>query len=207
MTLPNQLTLLRILLTPVFVFLLFFDSGTARIGAFFVFVIASLTDWYDGYTARKSGAVSMWGKFLDPLADKILVSSALICFSVLGYIPGWMVLIIVTRDLLITILRSYAILKNRPIVTNFFAKAKTFSQFVLIYLIFLLHLLRFSPFEPRWRSLIHWIEMTRLFYATMCVITLFTVVSGLIYIVVNRSHIREMGSDIIRIFIPSDIKE
>ena len=91
MSLPNQLTILRILLTPVFVFLLFFDSMATRIGSMVIFTIAALTDWYDGYAARKTGGITMWGQFLDPLADKILVSSGFICFSILGYIPVWMV--------------------------------------------------------------------------------------------------------------------
>ena len=125
MNLPNQLTILRIILTPVFVFLLFIEGSVFKYCSLIVFVLASLTDWYDGYAARKFGEITMWGQFLDPLADKILVSSGFICFSILGYTPAWMVLIIVGRDFLITGLRSYAILKGQPIHTNFFAKCKT----------------------------------------------------------------------------------
>ena len=140
MNLPNQLSLLRILLTPFFILLLFIDTSLSRLGAFIVFTLASLTDWYDGYTARKFGYISTWGKFLDPLADKVLVSSGLICFSILKYIPVWMVIVIVVRDFLVTGLRSYAIFKKKPIETNKFAKAKTFTQFLTLYFIFLFHL-------------------------------------------------------------------
>jgi CDP-diacylglycerol--glycerol-3-phosphate 3-phosphatidyltransferase len=125
MNLPTQLTILRILLTPIFVSLLFVESLGVKIGSLAIFIIASLTDWYDGYVARKIGVVTMWGQFLDPLADKILVSSALICFSVLNYIQEWVVLIIIVRDLIITAMRSYAVLQNQQFRTNFLAKIKT----------------------------------------------------------------------------------
>ena len=105
-----------------------------------IFTIAALTDWYDGYAARKTGGITMWGQFLDPLADKILVSSGFICFSILGYIPVWMVMVVVIRDFLITAFRSYAIIKNQPITTSFVAKTKTFVQFGILYLIFIYHL-------------------------------------------------------------------
>ena len=140
MNLPTQLTVLRILLTPIFVGLLFMESLGVKIGSLAVFIIASLTDWYDGYVARKIGVVTMWGQFLDPLADKILISSALICFSVLGYIQEWMVLIIIIRDLIITAMRSYAVLQNQRFQTNFLAKIKTCSQVVAIYLVFIYYL-------------------------------------------------------------------
>ena len=190
MTLPNQLTLLRILLTPIFVLLLFIDSTTSKIASFLVFIMASLTDWYDGYTARKSGDVTMWGQFLDPLADKILISSAFICFSILGYVKTWMVLVIVIRDFLITGLRSYAVIKGKPIVPTLFAKAKTFGQFGILFFIFILHLLSW--------------QKPNLTFALMVIITLLTVVSGMAYLFNNRAHLREMAAQIRRIFVPSN---
>ena len=95
MNLPNQLTLLRILLTPVFVSLLFVDNLVCKIVSFLLYVIASITDYYDGYTARKYGISTLTGQFLDPLADKITVSSSLICFNILGYVPNCIFLILV----------------------------------------------------------------------------------------------------------------
>jgi len=205
MNLPNQLTLLRILLTPVFVLLLFLDSNISRIASFLVFTLASLTDWYDGYTARKFGYVSTWGKFLDPLADKILVSSGFICFSVLGYIPVWMVLIIVIRDFLITTLRSYAIIKGKSIVTTLFAKVKTFSQCGVLYFIFIYHIFISGGYERGVEGLFDQSIEMDIIFTLMCIITFLTVISGIVYIIGNRSHLRQMGSDIYRIFVPSDI--
>jgi len=190
MNLPTQLTLLRILLAPVFVFLLFIDSTISRIASFAVFTLASITDYYDGYTARKLGNVSMWGKFLDPLADKILVSSALICFYMLGYFEAWIIFIIIGRDLIITALRSHAILQGKPVVTNFLAKMKTFGQFTVIYFIFLYHL--FSTDNTN-ESVIRWIETIEninLIFILMVTITVLTVLSGLIYLIQNRFHLK-----------------
>ena len=205
MNLPNQLTLLRILLSPVFVLLLFLGGLAPRIGSFVVFTVASLTDWYDGYTARKYGIISMWGKFLDPLADKILVSSGLICFSVLGYIPAWMVLVIVVRDFLITGLRSYAVLKGKPIVTTFFAKTKTFSQFGVLYLIFIYHLFTGGKQESYNSWILQKILEIDLIVILMFMITILTVISGVVYIIGNRFHLRQLACDIYRIFVPSDV--
>src|SRR5512140_1603472 len=91
LNLPNQLTLLRIVLTPVFVMFLLSDSSLYLQLSLIVFVIAALTDWYDGWIARKMGYVSRWGKFLDPLADKVLSSAALLAFVALGLVSAWMV--------------------------------------------------------------------------------------------------------------------
>ncbi|MCJ7813336.1 CDP-diacylglycerol--glycerol-3-phosphate 3-phosphatidyltransferase [bacterium] len=204
MNLPTQLTLLRILLTPVFVLFLFFGGPVSRIISFIVFTVAALTDWYDGYTARKFCNVSMWGKFLDPLADKILVSSGFICFSVMGYIPAWMVLIIVVRDFFITGLRSYAVIKGMPIVTSLIAKTKTFCQFGAIYIIFIYHLFTGGRYDDVW-IVFRRIHEMNLIYAMMVIITFLTLLSGFFYLTGNRSHLKQMASDFYHIFAPSDI--
>lgn len=203
MTLPNQLTLLRILLTPVFVFLLFIDSMWAKIGAFAVFTIAALTDWYDGYAARKLGGITMWGQFLDPLADKILVSSGFICFSVIGYIPAWMVMVIVIRDFLITIFRSYAIIKSRPIQTSYFAKIKTFVQFGIIYFIFIYHLMEWKNVDIALQKQFLGISVYGFILIMMWIVISLTVISALDYFLRNRDHFLILGEYISRIFRPS----
>jgi CDP-diacylglycerol--glycerol-3-phosphate 3-phosphatidyltransferase len=205
MNLPTQLTLLRILLTPVFVFLLFLDSTTSRISALVVFTFASLTDWYDGYAARKYGEISMWGKFLDPLADKIIVSSAFIGFSIIGYVEAWMVLIIVVRDFLITGFRSYAILKGKPITTSFLAKSKTFGQFGVIYFILLFHLFSGGAEADELNGILRAIEESNVILILMYIITFLTVVSGCLYFIENRTQIRKIAIDIYRLFAPSDV--
>ena len=99
MNLPNQLTVARIVLSPVFMMLLLTDNLYSRWGALGVFILASLTDLYDGYLARKTGITTSFGKFMDPLADKLLVSMALISFLAidLPFIAGWMVIVVVAR--------------------------------------------------------------------------------------------------------------
>ncbi len=203
MSLPNQLTVLRIILTPVFVFLLFCDTTLMRWLSFVVFAIASLTDWYDGYIARKFGVVTKWGKFLDPLADKILVSAGFISFCYLGYFEWWMIIVILIRDIIITILRSYAIYNGRTIAASGFAKVKTFSQVALLYLVFLYFLFTKGDIikEYEWifdgSSAVHVINIAMLF------ITVVTVASAFQYIVSNRTCIAEMKRDILKIFLPS----
>ena len=192
MTLPNQLSLLRIFLTPVFVFLLFLDTKGYQIAAFAVFAVASFTDWYDGYIARKTGEITVDGQFLDPLADKILVSSGLVCFSVYGYIPAWMVLAIVIRDLLMTAARSYAIYHGNMIKTNFFAKVKTGTQCAIIFLYFIFHLITSpKPYED-WPLTIQKVHDWNILLILMYLITSVTVLSLVIYIFENKSLIHEI---------------
>ena len=104
--LPNILTIARILLTPFFILCLFYDAPWARPMALVIFIVASVTDAWDGYIARKKDLVTKTGAFLDPLADKILVSSAFISFAIIGKIPYWMAVLIISRDLFVTMLSS-----------------------------------------------------------------------------------------------------
>lgn len=205
MNLPTQLTILRIVLTPVFIACLFADNFYMKIAGFGVFILASLTDWYDGYAARRFGTITMWGQFLDPLADKILVLSGFICFSFLGLIPGWMVFVIAFRDISITGLRCYAICKDRPIVTNFMAKIKTTSQYFSIYIIFLYYLMTLNTQSNKIGNIILDLEKIDFLFTLMSGITLLTVISGILYLIDNRSHLREIIYRIYRIFLPSDI--
>ena len=105
MNLPNLLSLIRIILTPLFIILLFSNVPNAKFFALLVFAIAAITDAYDGYLARKYNQITPEGKFLDPLADKILVLSAFISFAFIGIIDFWMVGVIIFRDSFITGLR------------------------------------------------------------------------------------------------------
>ena len=97
------------MITPVIGVLLFSNRPGAALGAIILFILASVTDWYDGYAARKYNEVSSFGRFFDPLADKILVLTVMVCLSVIGYFPLWMVAVIGSRDIYLTALRSYAV--------------------------------------------------------------------------------------------------
>jgi CDP-diacylglycerol---glycerol-3-phosphate 3-phosphatidyltransferase len=136
---PNQLTLLRILLTPVFIVLLLSSDLLLRQWSLAIFILAAITDWYDGWLARRWGYVTRWGAFFDPFADKVLISAALIAYSYIGLIAPWMVWIIVIRDAVITVLRSYAEHKGKPVATSKLAKIKTFAQYAIIYYLLILY--------------------------------------------------------------------
>ena len=183
MTLPNQLTILRIILTPFFL-LLFISKRLVLIQVSVgVFAIAALTDLYDGWIARKTGMVTRWGIFLDPLADKVLTSSAFVAFAWLGMVAWWMVWIIVVRDISITLLRSFAEFRGRTLHTNFSAKVKTFTQMVLIYAVLLAVVLNNST--PALLAVSNLILQKDVLYYSMLLVTILTLGTGLQYIIEN----------------------
>lgn len=136
--LPNILTLLRILLVPPLVVILLSPSRSAGFLAALLFAVASTTDWLDGYLARRMGIVTMLGKFLDPIADKLMVMAALIMILPYGRVPAWMVLVILGREIVITGLRSIASSEGIVIAASRLGKYKTIFQIVAI-LALLLH--------------------------------------------------------------------
>lgn len=125
MNLPNKLTLIRIVLVPVTMALLL--TGHFYIGLA-VFVIASITDFFDGYIARKYNLVTSFGKIMDPLADKILVFGALLCFLQLGFINAWSVVVILAREFFVTGMRVVAVSKGNVIAASWWGKIKTNVQ-------------------------------------------------------------------------------
>lgn len=141
MTYPNQLSLLRIILAPVFLVLYMIDGMFYKEIAIAVFFVAVLTDWYDGVIARRYGMTSRLGVFLDPLADKVLTSFAFLLFYIIGIMPLWMLIVIIVRDIGITLLRSLQEYKGKTLPTKFSAKVKTFIQMSYIFLILLILLM------------------------------------------------------------------
>lgn len=139
MNLPNKLTVLRVIMIPFFVAALLWDGGNdqnLRYLADVIFILASLTDMLDGKIARKYNLVTNFGKFMDPLADKLLVCSALICLIELGQIPAWMVIIIISREFIISGFRLVASDNGVVIAASYWGKFKTtFQMFAVILLI------------------------------------------------------------------------
>lgn len=131
-TVPNVLTVVRIALTPVYLMLLFSDAWYLKVLGGLVFGIAALTDLYDGKIARAAGTTTEFGRFMDPLADKLLVSSALIAFVMMGIVQAWLVTITLVRDVAITLLRMVAIRRGNPVETSYFAKIKTMLQLIVV---------------------------------------------------------------------------
>lgn len=185
--LPNYLTVFRILLVPFFVaFMLFtfgFDIWLERLIALLIFCIASFTDFLDGYIARKYNLVSNFGKFMDPLADKILVSSAMLCLMVIDdavvKLPAWVVIIIIAREFTITGFRTLAAEQNIIIAAGIWGKLKTVCQMIMIiFLIFNLIVME----ESNLFITVSWI----LIYLS----AILTLISGIDYIVKNRDVLK-----------------
>ena len=140
MNLPNKLTILRVIMIPFSVAALMVDGGTnqtMRYVAAAIFIIASLTDMLDGKIARKYNLVTNFGKFMDPLADKLLVCSALICMIELGQLPAWMVIIIISREFIISGFRLVAADNGVVIAASYWGKFKTVFQMVGVVLLIL----------------------------------------------------------------------
>ena len=140
MNLPNKLTLLRVVLIPVFVVLLLLEGGqndTLRIAALIVFCFASFTDFLDGQIARRNNLVTNFGKFMDPLADKLLVCSALICMIELGQLPSWYVITVSARELIISGFRLVAADNGFGIASSWWGKFKTTFQMLTVILLIL----------------------------------------------------------------------
>jgi CDP-diacylglycerol--glycerol-3-phosphate 3-phosphatidyltransferase len=186
MVLPNQLTVLRIILSPIFLF--FFLSGNPlfRQISIAIFIVAALTDWYDGWLARKFNYITDWGKFWDPLADKILTSTAFIGLVILGILQLWMVIIILLRDFIITILRAYADYKGASFPTSNYAKVKTFIQMAFLYYLLVLYTGINTPQVFNGHEKLFFVLMDGSFiYYTMLFITIITFHSGVTYIYKN----------------------
>lgn len=173
MNLPNKLTLLRICLIPVFVILMLSQVSNFFLISCIIFIIASITDFLDGRIARKYNLVTDFGKFMDPLADKLLVLSALICMIEYDLVAGWMVIIIVARELTVSILRAIAADNGKVIAASGGGKIKTTSQMIAI--ILLLIGANYSNSEIVFVGTI-----------AMYIATIFTLYSGIDYLYKNR---------------------
>ena len=137
MNLPNKLTILRIIMVPFFVFFMLAPvaGAASKWVALIIFIAASLTDTLDGYIARRDHLITDFGKFMDPLADKLLVCSALICFVELGALPAWMVIIIIAREFIISGFRLVASDHGIVIAASKTGKLKTISQMIMVVLV------------------------------------------------------------------------
>lgn len=139
MNTPNKLTVARMIMVPFLViFMLTGWGGEAnRYISFGIFAVASITDWFDGYLARKNNLVTNFGKFMDPLADKLLVCSALICLIEMKRMEAWVVIVIIAREFIISGFRLIAAENGVVIAANYWGKFKTVSQMIMIILLIL----------------------------------------------------------------------
>lgn len=191
MNTPNKLTVSRIILSPIFMFFFLMDNVYARVVSLIIFTVAALTDLWDGYLARKYGIVTGFGKFMDPLADKILTSTAFVSFATLGYVKAWMIMLIIIREFLITGLRSLTAYRGMVITPTPTAKFKTVLQMVTIVVILLYINLKTvltamgypTAFleSPRFMQVFDWMVLF-----TMVV----TVATGIDYLIKNGSTLK-----------------
>lgn len=189
MNLPNKLTVIRALMVPFFVFFLltgfkaeaaWFPGGVlpwGRIVALLIFCVASYTDRLDGKIARRDHLVTNFGKFMDPLADKLLVSSAFICFVQLGLLPAWICIILIAREFIISGIRLIAAEKGRVMAASNWGKAKTVFQIILIIALLIHH---------ENVVIYHYFELVLLAIATF--LSLFSLVE---YIIKNKDVLKE----------------
>ena len=187
MNLPNRLTLGRLFLTVLFVGFLSSSTHWGDVIALILFIVASLTDWLDGYLARRLNQITNFGKLMDPLADKVLVASALICLIPLQALPAWAVIIIITREFLITGLRQLAAGQGVILPADPLGKHKTAWQLITI-LFFLILLAAGDCFgdESRWLRFL-WVQVGPFLIGITIILTIY---SGLAYLWKNRNLLR-----------------
>jgi CDP-diacylglycerol--glycerol-3-phosphate 3-phosphatidyltransferase len=181
MNFPNLLSISRIFLTIFFILFLFQSGKWMKVIAFVIFIIATLTDYFDGYFARKKNIITDLGKFLDPLADKVLILGAFVSAIQLNVIPAWMVIIILAREFSITGLRLLGAMKGKVISASKGGKHKMVSQVIAVYaiLIYIL-LINFYPehhFRFYFKNCIYW---------WMYVTIFLTLYSGTSYVIKNK---------------------
>ena len=183
-SIPNILTTIRILLVPFFIVLFYSNLFYMKILSLCIFFLSSITDFLDGYIARKYNLTTAFGKFVDPLADKILVLSA---FFILHnfyphYIPLWMIFSIFIRDVIVTFFRLYLNYKNSVLRTSILAKRKTLFQIIVIHILLVFHV-----FYPSDGTQFAAIAIGQIFFILMFLCVIFTIMTGIHYFIINFS--------------------
>ncbi len=174
LNLPNVLTLIRILLVPVLVVALLDETANGDLLAAIVFALASATDAMDGYLARTRNAITNFGKLMDPIADKLLIIAALVALVSLGRLAGWVAMVIIARELTVTVTRMQATQQGVVIAANWWGKAKTITQVAAIFF-----LIAIGEPTPAW--------VDGLVYGMVAI----TIVSGIDYFFGLRRVLRE----------------
>lgn len=181
MNLANKLTISRIVLAGFFILFLFIKGPGAKFMALAVFLAACITDYYDGYMARKTGGITSFGKLMDPIADKILILGAFLAFVEMEIIPAWMVMIIIARELMITGIRILALSQKRVLSAEMGGKHKTVSQMVAVISILIFLIIRDLGFSIRYAE---YFEIG--LHVLMIIVVAMTLTSGISYMIKNR---------------------
>ncbi|MFH1309666.1 MAG: CDP-diacylglycerol--glycerol-3-phosphate 3-phosphatidyltransferase [Candidatus Omnitrophota bacterium] len=196
MNLPNKITLGRIFLVFIFMLFLFMNGLFAKVMALFIFVVAAITDYLDGFIAKRYNIVSDFGKIMDPVADKIMTLAAFLAFVEMKLIPAWMVVIIILRELVITSIRIMALMQNEVLSAGRGGKHKTVSQMTSIILILIFIVIKeagVGVFGFWNTSFEYWYR--QLIFIMMCITVLLTVISGLSYLIGNKKYLFNTGNN------------
>ena len=190
MNAPNKITLIRIALVFIFMFFLFMKGLTFKILALVTFMIAVLSDYLDGFIAKRYKIVSDFGKLMDPIADKILTLAAFLAFVEMKLIPAWMVVVILMRELIITGIRLFALKKGEVLPVSLAGKQKTVSQMFSIFVILVFIIFReagvrvFGFWSP---SFEYWYK--QLIFILMLVTVALTIISGVSYLIRGKKYL------------------
>ncbi|MFH1478485.1 MAG: CDP-diacylglycerol--glycerol-3-phosphate 3-phosphatidyltransferase [Candidatus Omnitrophota bacterium] len=181
MNLPNKLTVSRIVIAVFFILFLFIRGAGAKFAALALFLTACITDYYDGLLARKLNLMTTFGKLMDPIADKILVLGAFLAFVEMKIVPAWMVMVIITREFIITGIRIHALSQKKVLSAEVAGKHKTVSQMVAVISILIFLVIRDSGFSFRYID----------YYAVgvhilMFITVLMTLISGVSFMLKNK---------------------
>jgi CDP-diacylglycerol---glycerol-3-phosphate 3-phosphatidyltransferase len=192
MNLANRLTMLRIVLTFIFMFFLFCHGLWAKAASFAIFIFAALSDFFDGLIAQRRNMVTDFGRLMDPIADKILVLAAFAAFVQMQLIEAWMFVIIVSREILITSLRLFALNKGKVLSATRAGKHKTLSQMLVIFAILLFVLGKevmktYYTWNPDWERMFR-----QAIYILMFLTVGLTLYSGLSYLWENRKIVSRL---------------
>lgn len=183
LNLPNKLTIIRILLTPIFLAVILWEALPHRfLIACLIFSIASITDAVDGKLARKNNEITNFGKFLDPIADKVLTTAALLAFMVMGLCNIWIVMLVLTREFAIASIRMIAAAGGVVIPANVWGKIKTVSQMTFTILIMLLGEVYYILADFSTELLAKLPELSLISNILLWITAILTVISGVIYI-------------------------
>ncbi|HIU49252.1 MAG TPA: CDP-diacylglycerol--glycerol-3-phosphate 3-phosphatidyltransferase [Candidatus Avimonoglobus intestinipullorum] len=175
MTTANKITILRMILVPVFMAFLLVDSVACRNVALVVFILAAVSDAVDGYIARHYNQISTFGKFMDPLADKMLTTAAFVVFLAYGRMSPWALMIILFREFMVSGIRLLAVSEGKVIAASMLGKIKTVSQMVAIIAAIILMQPIFPPVAAKMTT-----------HTLIWISTVFTIISGLDYLIKNR---------------------
>lgn len=184
MNIPNKLSIFRVILTPIFMAEMLLTHKYHYLIAAVIFIVASITDAIDGNMARKNNQITTFGKFLDPLADKILTTAAFLCLMQIGYCSIWVVIIVLTREFAVTSIRLVAASKGSVIAANMWGKIKTTAQMVFTCVVF--GILSIGEFVK-----IDYTALQTVSHIGMWIIAALTVISGYTYIKGNINLINE----------------